>query len=116
MPKRGKKSTDEVSAEQELSKAISMAVRSGKTGFGSKLAIENAITGKGKAFVVASNAPDQIKLSIQHYLKLNESKNVAKYIETQWHSMELGSMVGRPHSLAVLTIFEPGDSKILELA
>jgi large subunit ribosomal protein L30e len=112
MPRRGKKSSDGADSEQDLSKAISMAVRSGQTGLGAKLAIENAMVGKGKAFVLASNAPEDIKLTIKHYLKFFPK---IKYIETEWHSMELGSMIGRPHSLSVLTVFEPGDSKILEI-
>ena len=110
MPRKGKKSKDD--SEQDLSKAIAMAVRSGQTGMGSKTAIENAIVGKAKAFVVASNAPEDTKSALKHYLKFHPN---IKYIETEWHSMELGSMIGRPHSLAVLTVFEPGDSKILEI-
>ena len=112
MPRRGKKSSKDADSEQDLSKAIAMAVRSGQTGLGSKIALENAMIGKGKAFVVASNAPENTKLAIKHYLKFYPK---IKYIETEWHSRELGSMIGRPHSLAVLTVFEPGDSKILEL-
>lgn len=109
MPRR-KKSQDD--SEQDLSKAIAMAVRSGKTGLGSKVALENAMVGQGKAFVVASNAPENTKLALKHYLKFYPK---IKYIETDVNTMELGSMIGRPHSLAVLTVFEPGDSKILEL-
>ena len=112
MPRKKNKSSSDADSEQDLSKAISMAVRSGQTGLGSKTAIENAMIGKAKAFVVASNAPENTKLAIKHYLKFYPN---IKYIETEWHSVELGSMIGRPHSLAVLTVFEPGDSKILEL-
>ncbi|MFV2014660.1 MAG: ribosomal L7Ae/L30e/S12e/Gadd45 family protein [Candidatus Heimdallarchaeota archaeon] len=111
MPKRRKKEVV-VDLTQELSKAISMAVRSGQTKLGARTALENAKMGKGKAFVLANNAPEHIKLSIQHYLKFYPK---IKLIEAPWHAIELGSMIGRPHSLSVLTIFEPGDSKILEL-
>ena len=111
MPRKRK--AKDADSEQDLSKAIAMAVRSGKTGLGSKTALENAMVGHGKAYVVASNAPEETKLALKHYLKFYPK---IKYIETEWHSMELGSMIGRPHSLAVLTIFEPGDSKILDLA
>lgn len=112
MPRKGKSNKTDADSEQDLSKAIAMAVRSGQTGLGSKIALENAMIGKGKAFVVANNAPENIKLALKHYLKFYPK---IKYIETDWHSMELGSMIGRPHSLAVLTVFEPGDSKILDL-
>lgn len=112
MPRKGKKSSGGADSEQDLSKAIAMAVRSGQTGLGSKTAIENAMIGKGKAFVVANNAPENVKLALKHYLKFYPK---IKYIETDVNTMELGSMIGRPHSLAVLTVFEPGDSKILEL-
>ncbi len=112
MPRKGKKSSKDSDSEQDLSKAIAMAVRSGQTGMGSKTAIENAIVGKAKAFVVANNCPEDTNLALKHYLKFHPN---IKYIETEWHSVELGSMIGRPHSLAVLTVFEPGDSKILEL-
>lgn len=111
MPRRRKKEavTD---SSQELSKAISMAVRSGQTKLGANTALENAKLGKGKAFVVARNAPEHIKLELKHFLKFYPK---IKLIEAPWHAIELGSMIGRPHSLSVLTIFEPGDSKILEL-
>ena len=112
MPRKRKSESKDADSEQDLSKAIAMAVRSGQTGLGSKLALENAMIGKGKAFVVASNAPENTKLALKHYLKFFPK---IKYIETEWHSMELGSMIGRPHRLAVLTVFEPGDSKILDL-
>ena len=111
MPRKRK--TQDADSEQDLSKAIAMAVRSGQTGLGSKIALENAMIGKGKAYVVASNAPENIKMALKHYLKFYPK---IKYIETEWHAMELGSMIGRPHSLAVLTVFEPGDSKILDIA
>ena len=110
MPKKQK--SKDADSEQDLTKAIAMAVMSGQTGLGSKLALENAMIGKGKAFVVANNCPENTKLALKHYLKFYPK---IKYIETEWHSMELGSMIGRPHSLAVLTVFEPGDSKILDL-
>ena len=113
MPRRSKKSKTESDSGQDLSKAISMAVRSGNTGLGFNSALENARMGKGKAYIVAKNAPDHIKLALKYNLKFYPN---IKYIETPWNAVELGSMIGRPHRLAVLTIFEPGDSKILELA
>lgn len=111
MPKRRKKDSV-IDSTQELAKAISMAVRSGQTKLGSKTALENAKLGKGKAFVLASNVPEDIKLGLKNSLKFYPK---IKLIEAPWHALELGSMIGRPHSLAVLTVFEPGDSKILEL-
>ena len=111
LPKRRKKEST-TDSTQELSKAISMAVRSGSTKLGASTALDNAKVGKGKAFVLASNTPEEIKSGLKYYLKFYPK---IKLIETPWHSIELGSMIGRPHSLSVLTIFEPGDSKILEL-
>lgn len=112
MPKRRKSKDTVVDSTQVLSKAISMAVRSGQTKLGARTALDNARMGKGKAFVIANNAPEEIKLGLKHYLGFYPK---IKLIETPWHALELGSMIGRPHRLAVLTIFEPGDSKILEL-
>ena len=112
MPRRKKKDAV-VDSTQELSKAISMAVRSGNTKLGARTALDSARMGKGKAFVLASNVPEDIKHGLKYWQKFHPK---IKLIETPWHSIELGSMIGRPHSLAVLTIFEPGDSKILDLS
>lgn len=113
MPRRSRKrSKREASPEMELSKAISMAVRSGKVQLGANSAIDNSKAGKGLAFVVAQNAPEHQVANLRYNLKFYPN---IKLINYPGSGTELGSMIGRPHRVSIMTIFEAGDSKILEL-
>ena len=94
----------------EFEKAIRMAVDTGKTEFGSRRAISLALSGSAKLFVVAVNAPASIKRDIESNAK---ASNIPVKI-FKGSSVELGSVCGVPHPIAVLSVLEPGNSTILQ--
>ena len=98
--------------ENPLISAIRLAVESGKTDFGARTGIMASLLGKAKIFVVASNTPADIKGKISEYAK----KANIPVLEFPGNTLELGSVCGKPFSVSVLSVYEEGNSNILELA
>jgi len=65
--------------------------------------------GRSKLVVVASNCPKELMADIEHYAKLF-GVGILRY---SGNSVELGVAAGRPFSVSVLSIVEPGNSNIL---
>jgi len=98
--------------ENPLISAIRLAVESGKTEFGARTGIMASLLGKAKIFVVASNTPAHIKDKIMEYSK----KAGIPVIQFPGNTLELGSVCGKPFSVSVLSVYDAGNSTILELA
>jgi large subunit ribosomal protein L30e len=98
--------------ENPLTMAVRLAVESGKVEFGGKAGISSALSGSAKLFIVAENAPGDIKAKVETYCKVSG----IPVIGFEGSSMELGSVCGRPFPVSVLSVFEEGSSNILELA
>lgn len=98
--------------ESPLSSALRLAVESGKVEFGSKAGLKNALSGKAKLLVLAANAPSETAVAVVKYSKASE----IPLISFEGSSLELGSICGKPFPVAVLSIYEEGNSDILKLA
>lgn len=94
----------------DVDRGIRIAVDTGVVTLGSEKSIQALKLGKGKLVVVAKNSPEDIKEDVAHYAKLSEIP-VYTYDGT---SVDLGSVCGKPFTVATLVIKEPGDSTILE--
>lgn len=94
----------------DLDRSINVATKSGKTEFGVKHAIKAAKNGDAKAIVMAANAPEEFKADVTHYASLSEIP-IIDYPKT---SQDLGIACGRPHLTAFVTIFDAGDSDIMQ--
>ncbi len=94
----------------ELDRGIRIAVDTGVVTLGSEKSIQALKLGKGKLVVVADNSPENIKEDVNYYAKLSEIP-VYTYNGT---SVDLGSVCGKPFTVATLVIKDPGDSTILE--
>lgn len=99
-------------SKSEIDKSLGIAVKTGKILFGSNLTIKNAITGRVKLVIVASNCPKSKREKIEYYCKLS---NVPLIIYPG-SSLDLGSACGKPFMVAALAIRDPGDSDILKFA
>ncbi|KAF5088857.1 50S ribosomal protein L30e [Methanobacterium aggregans] len=95
----------------DIDRGIRVAVDTGSVTLGSDKSIQALKLGKGKLVIIANNCPRDIKEDIEHYSKLSEIP-VYTYEGT---SVELGSVCGRPYTVATLIIKDPGDSTILEI-
>ncbi|MDR0912520.1 MAG: 50S ribosomal protein L30e [Methanobrevibacter sp.] len=94
----------------DIDRGIRVAVDTGDVTLGSEKSIQYLKLGKGKLVVVASNAPDEILEDVEYYAKLSEIP-VHLY---DGSSVDLGSVCGKPFTVATLIINDPGDSTILD--
>ncbi len=99
---RRRKSTKE--KENPVVGAIRLAVESGKVDFGSR----KGMTADAKLLIIAKNAPEKIKEGV--------SKSKVPTMEFDGSTMQLGAVCGKPFPVSVLSIFDAGNSNILELA
>ncbi len=95
----------------DVDRGIRVAVDTGSVTLGSEKSIQGLKHGKGKLVIVAQNCPRDIREDVLHYSKLSEIP-VYTYEGT---SVDLGSVCGKPFTVATLTIKDPGDSNILEV-
>ncbi len=95
----------------DVDRGIRIAVDTGDVILGSKKTIQALKLGKGRLVIIAKNCPSDIAEDVTYYSKLSDIP-VYKYDDT---SMELGSVCGKPFTVAALIIKDPGDSNILEI-
>jgi large subunit ribosomal protein L30e len=96
----------------DVGKAIRMAVDTGSVEFGERAGVKAALNGTARLIVLSRNCPKKIRDNVQYYSKIS---GVRMY-EYDGTSLALGSLCGRPHLVAVLSVLEPGNSNILEIA
>ena len=77
---------------------------------GSENSILSLKLGKGQLVIVAANSPKDIVEDVEYYAKLSE---IPSYTY-EGSSVDLGSVCGKPFTVATLIINDPGDSTILE--
>ncbi len=87
------------------------AEETGKIVMGAKKSIQYAKMGGAKLIIVARNARPDIKEDIEYYARLS---GIPIY-EFEGTSVELGTLLGRPHTVSALAILDPGESRILAL-
>jgi large subunit ribosomal protein L30e len=95
----------------DIERGIRVAVDTGKVILGSNKSIQAIKLGNGELVVMAANAPKTLKDDVEIYSKLSE---IPVHI-FDGSSVELGSICGKPFTVSVLVVQEPGDSNILEL-
>ena len=95
----------------DIERGIRVAVDTGKVILGSKKSIQAIKLGNGELVVMAANAPKNLKEDIEIYSNLSE---IPVHI-FDGSSVDLGSICGKPFTVSVLVVQEPGDSNILEL-
>jgi len=94
----------------DIDRGIRVAVDTGDVTLGSEKAIQSLKLGKGQLVIVAENSPKNILEDVEYYSKLSDIPSYT-YKGT---SVELGSVCGKPFTVATLVINNPGDSTILE--
>ena len=94
-----------------MTQSIKRILKTGKVEYGTKKAIENTLTGKAKAIIIAENCPKDAKNDLQAYAK-QANIPLIKYPGT---AIELGEVCGRPHLIASITILNEGDVDIKKI-
>lgn len=110
MGRRKSRSSKKTTTEVNIDNLVAMAVSTGKTKMGIRTALKESMKGKPSAFVVAENCPSDIKMSLQHNAKFS-GVPVIIYPKS---SVELGYAIGRPHRVAVITVYDAGSSKLID--
>lgn len=93
----------------DIRKAIRQCVETGRVVFGAKQSIRSAKLGEARMLIVASTCPKPFVEDIKYYAKLS---NIPVY-EFPGTSRELGSASGKPFTISVMAILDPGRSEIL---
>lgn len=94
----------------DVDRGIRVAVDTGDVTLGSEKSIQSLKLGKGQLVVVAANSPKEILEDVEYYAKLSD----IPFYTYEGSSVELGSVCGKPFTVATLMINDPGDSTILE--
>lgn len=94
----------------DVDRGIRVAVDTGDVTLGSEKSIQYLKLGKGKLVVVAANSPKDIIEDVKYYAGLSE----IPFYTYEGTSVDLGSICGKPFTVATLLINDPGDSTILE--
>ncbi|WP_297071563.1 50S ribosomal protein L30e [Thermococcus sp.] len=87
------------------------AEETGKIVMGAKKAVHYAKMGGAKLIIVAKNTKPDLKEDIIYYARLSR---VPVY-EFDGTSVELGTLLGRPHTVSAIAVVDPGESRILAL-
>ncbi|MCY0868533.1 MAG: 50S ribosomal protein L30e [Desulfurococcus sp.] len=101
-----------MSGQTDLLRAIRMAAETGHIEYGARKVRKLVLHGKAKAVIIALNAPAELKRDIEYYAKLSG----IPVIVFPGTSVELGTFLGRPHSITSIAVIEPGGSNILDIA
>ena len=95
----------------DIDRGIRVAVDTGTVTLGSDKSVQTLKLGKGKLVIIANNCPEEVREDVMYYSKLSE---VPVYTY-EGSSVDLGSVCGKPFTVATLIIRDPGDSTILEV-
>ncbi|MCG3225331.1 MAG: 50S ribosomal protein L30e [Candidatus Heimdallarchaeota archaeon] len=94
----------------DINRSIRIAVDTGKVSFGAETSKTALMNKQAKLVIVAQNCPAEIKEDVNHYATLSK----IPILDFKGSSLDLGEICGRPHFVAVLTVYEIGDSDILK--
>ncbi|MHA1344917.1 MAG: 50S ribosomal protein L30e [Candidatus Heimdallarchaeaceae archaeon] len=94
----------------DLNRSIRIAVDTGKVSYGINTTKNALLNKQAKLVIIAKNIPDDLREDITRYASLSE----VPVLEYSGSSLDLGGVCGRPHFVAVMAIFELGDSDILK--
>ncbi len=95
----------------DVDRGIRVAVDTGTVTLGSDKSVQALKLGKGKLVIIAGNCPEETREDVMYYSNLSDIP-VYTY---EGSSVELGSVCGKPFTVATLIIRDPGDSTILEV-
>jgi large subunit ribosomal protein L30e len=95
----------------DVERGIRVAVDTGNVTLGSSKTIQALKLGKGKLVIIAENCPKEVAEDVTQYSQLSQ---IPVYT-FQGTSVDLGSVCGKPFTVAAMMVNDPGDSTILEI-
>jgi large subunit ribosomal protein L30e len=94
----------------DLQKSISLAVKTGKVTFGYKETLEAVRGGKAKLIIAARNLPAEKRRELQSFSKISDTP----LLQYEGSSISLGTVCGKPFTVSIMAVRDPGDSDILK--
>ncbi|CDG64348.1 MAG: large subunit ribosomal protein L30e [Methanobacterium sp.] len=95
----------------DVERGIRVAVDTGDVTLGSSKTIQALKLGKGKLVIIAENCPKEVAEDVTQYSQLSK----IPIYTFQGTSVDLGSVCGKPFTVAAMMVNDPGDSTILEI-
>ena len=95
----------------DVERGIRVAVDTGNVTLGSSKTIQALKLGKGKLVIIAENCPKEVAEDVTQYSQLSK----IPFYTFQGTSVDLGSVCGKPFTVAAMMVNDPGDSTILEI-
>jgi large subunit ribosomal protein L30e len=90
-----------------VDRALRSSIRTGKVVLGSNRTVEIGQKGEAKLIICATDCPQDVRSQI-------DAMDAPVY-SYQGMGKDLGSACGKPFSVAILAVIEPGDSEIMAL-
>jgi large subunit ribosomal protein L30e len=94
----------------DINREIQIIVRTGKRDYGINRTIKAAKLGRVQLIILANNCPTEKREQIEYYAKL---ANIP-ILNYNNNGYELGALCGRGHVVSAISVYDPGDSKILK--
>lgn len=107
-PKRRKSKKEK---ESSITKELRLAVETGKVSFGFRKSLKNTKESKVLLLVLSKNIPKRNFIEIDHFAK----KSNIPLISFDGSSKDLADICGKPFLVSVLSIYDTGESNILDL-
>lgn len=95
-----------------IDRELRLALSTGRVYIGSKESIQEMRRGRSKLTILSSNCPEKFKGKIINQGKICEIPVIIHAKD----SLDLGVVCGKPYPVSVISINNPGDSKILEIS
>ncbi|MHA1220119.1 MAG: 50S ribosomal protein L30e [Candidatus Heimdallarchaeota archaeon] len=95
----------------DINREIQIIARTGKKDYGLKRTVKAVKLGRAQLVILANNCPVGKKNQIEYYAKLADIPIVV----FERNGYDLGALCGRAHVVSAISVYEPGDSKILRL-
>jgi large subunit ribosomal protein L30e len=93
-------------------KEIRRAVDTGQVLFGLRSAEKNLLNGQAELIILTSSTPRLSREKVEHQAKVAGTP----FYQFKGSAHELGAVCGKPFVISVLTVLNPGKSKVLSLA
>ena len=94
----------------DLNREIQIIARTGKKDYGISRAVKAAKLGRAQLFILSNNTIAEKREQIEYYASLANTP-IVNYNGTGY---DLGALCGRGHVVSVISVYNPGDSKILK--
>lgn len=96
----------------DIQRSLRTAAQTGKVALGAKETLAAVAGKKAKIVIVSQNAPDGAWGAVE----AAATKAKVPVYKFAGRNTELGPALGKPFSVAVAAVLEPGESDVLELA